>query len=344
MLGLKRDANDEAIRKAYRDKSIKYHPDRRGPDANPELFAKCTRARDILSAPRLRAAYDRGGMSLVERVEENERAMAQQAIPKCDPLSVKHEVTLKQIWAGETIKFSIDVPKYSASAGATSSAETVAQFPFEFKLVADVIDKTIVVENKGIEKPDHIPGDIHVTISVKEDPSISPFHTVGADLVLDVPLSLGDIIRGYNVAIKHPDGLTYTVSGRYSPPDDEDENGFVMELFFPGMGLGKGRGSVDSQMILRLKPSLDILQELNDSRKNKILEACRGIKGLEPTPAVVGDKDISKASLNRTQMTERLRAAQMKQFGLMGGIPMMGGFPPFGMAGPHSGSHYCRVQ
>src|SRR2546428_3427502 len=62
VLGVNRDADEEAIRKAYRRLAMKHHPDR-NPD-NPkaeELFKEAKEAYEVLIDANKRAAYDRYG-------------------------------------------------------------------------------------------------------------------------------------------------------------------------------------------------------------------------------------------------------------------------------------------
>src|SRR3989442_9239811 len=62
ILGLKRDAKPEEIKKAYRRLARKFHPDvNPGDKAAEERFKVMSEAHDVLSDPKKRAVYDRFG-------------------------------------------------------------------------------------------------------------------------------------------------------------------------------------------------------------------------------------------------------------------------------------------
>ena len=62
VLGVKRDAKPEEIKKAYRRMARKYHPDvNPGDKSAEERFKKITEAHDVLSDPKKRKVYDRFG-------------------------------------------------------------------------------------------------------------------------------------------------------------------------------------------------------------------------------------------------------------------------------------------
>src|SRR6266700_2669080 len=62
ILGVKRDAKPEEIKKAYRRLARKYHPDvNPGDKSAEERFKQTTEAFDVLSDPKKRAVYDRFG-------------------------------------------------------------------------------------------------------------------------------------------------------------------------------------------------------------------------------------------------------------------------------------------
>src|SRR5512133_933918 len=62
ILGIKRDAKPDEIKKAYRRLARKYHPDvNPGDKAAEERFKAMSEAHDVLSDPQKRSVYDRFG-------------------------------------------------------------------------------------------------------------------------------------------------------------------------------------------------------------------------------------------------------------------------------------------
>ena len=61
LLGVARDADADAIKKAYRRLARQYHPDVNPDPEAQDRFKEISRAYEVLSDPQKRAAYDRGG-------------------------------------------------------------------------------------------------------------------------------------------------------------------------------------------------------------------------------------------------------------------------------------------
>jgi molecular chaperone DnaJ len=62
ILGIERNADADAIKKAYRKLALQYHPDRNNGSAEAEeAFKEITQAYEVLKDPDKRAAYDRFG-------------------------------------------------------------------------------------------------------------------------------------------------------------------------------------------------------------------------------------------------------------------------------------------
>lgn len=66
VLGVKRDATDEDIKRAYRKLAFQYHPDRNKDKTAEEMFKQVTEAYEVLSDPQKRAGYDRFGHAGVD--------------------------------------------------------------------------------------------------------------------------------------------------------------------------------------------------------------------------------------------------------------------------------------
>jgi len=76
-LGVSEDASQDEIKKAYRKKAKKYHPDSNGDEADEEKFKKINKAYDVLSDEEKRKKYDRFGKEGVEgRAQRGQRRAA----------------------------------------------------------------------------------------------------------------------------------------------------------------------------------------------------------------------------------------------------------------------------
>ncbi len=61
ILGVPKDASQEEIKKAYREKAKKYHPDAKSSEKDEERFKKINEAYQVLSDPKKKQAYDQFG-------------------------------------------------------------------------------------------------------------------------------------------------------------------------------------------------------------------------------------------------------------------------------------------
>jgi len=70
LLGLTRRATEKQIKKAYREKSLQYHPDKNKSSNAAEIFANLSRAYEVLKDDKKRAIYDKHGEEGLKRHEQ----------------------------------------------------------------------------------------------------------------------------------------------------------------------------------------------------------------------------------------------------------------------------------
>jgi curved DNA-binding protein len=74
VLGVSRDADEDAIKKAFRKLAMKYHPDKSPGKANEQKFKEINQAHEVLSDKKKRALYDEFGEESLSQNFDAERA------------------------------------------------------------------------------------------------------------------------------------------------------------------------------------------------------------------------------------------------------------------------------
>ena len=123
LLGLSRDATIKEIKKAYRQKSLEFHPDKNKEDGAADKFAEIARAYEVLSDGNKREVYDQHGEDGLKQHEQGggggfggggfedvfsqffgggqQRRNREQSTPSVEiPLTL----TMKQLYLGATIE------------------------------------------------------------------------------------------------------------------------------------------------------------------------------------------------------------------------------------------------
>lgn len=236
ILGVKRDASDADIKKAYRELARKYHPDRNpGDKAAEQKFKEVQDAYDILSDKTKKAQYDRfgfvgpeggfpgggagGGPSFQWNVPGGFQGM--------DPGQA--EEILSQLFGGrddlgdifggggrrprgggrrrrpppEPVTSELNIPFATAAAGGAVSFQLDGQV-IEVKIPPGVSDgQTLRLQGQG-------PGgaDLHLKLRIEAHPY---FRRDGNDVILEVPLSLPEAALGTKVDVPTLDGTRLTV-------------------------------------------------------------------------------------------------------------------------------------
>jgi len=92
ILGVKKDASDDQIKKAFRKKAKKYHPDKnQGDDEAEVMFKKINEANEVLSDSEKRSRYDRFGDANYEPPRVRRRV---------EPINVRVPITVYEAFSG----------------------------------------------------------------------------------------------------------------------------------------------------------------------------------------------------------------------------------------------------
>lgn len=113
ILGLEKDADENAIKKAYKKKALKEHPDRGGSE---EKFKEISRAYEVLSDPDTKKVYDEYGEEGLEEgggppTDMFGRSRGGGGSRKGKPLNHPLKVTLEDLYNGKTCHLAINRKK-----------------------------------------------------------------------------------------------------------------------------------------------------------------------------------------------------------------------------------------
>lgn len=347
LLGLRESATDEDINKAYRKLSKNYHPDRNPSEDAKDMFEKITEAKELLLNKTKRKAYDEGGYESVKEYEDyashREAMRSRQMLKQCEPVRMKVNLKLSEIYNGseKLVKVPLThVDSYGKVRMDIKEIPLKISSNFEF-------GKTVLIQGAGNTKPDHMDGDIMLDLVKEADPTADDFAIEEYDLVLEVNLTLGQVIGGFTVPIKHPNGKTLVATGGALQQPEQS-------MVFEGYGLPIAKDDLPphirertkkthGNMVLKLKFDLGSLKTLTTGEKKTIMAALNAVSATKvPTPTIPD----SAVPVTGTMVINRGHQ------GLPFGIPGLEGLgiPGLNMAGANvrvmnnDGPGECRTQ
>ncbi|MGL3214134.1 DnaJ C-terminal domain-containing protein [Bradyrhizobium sp. BR 1433] len=232
-LGVKKDATQADIQKAYRRLAKKSHPDLNpGDKAAEEKFKELSAAYDLLNDPEKRARFDRGEIdsSGAERPRRRYyRDFADQdgwstytsnsGFADFGDFSGSEDI-LSEIFGragrgsrrrGQDVRYHIDLAFLDAVNGGKQSLVLPDGSRLEVNIPPGVRDgQTLRLKGKGRPAAgEGQPGDALIEISVQPHPY---FTRKGDDIYLDLPISLKEAVLGAKISVPTPSGtVTVTV-------------------------------------------------------------------------------------------------------------------------------------
>jgi len=232
ILGVSRDASPEEIKRAYRRLAKQYHPDRNPGDRQAEArFKEIQAAYEVLGSPERRAQYDRfgaggprpdfhtwttGGATPFEGIRFDFDSLGDLSSifeqffsrPASRPRGRRAERAAAP--RGGDIEATIDLGFEEAARGAIrelrlQSDGQARSERIQVRIPAGVSDgQRIRVRGKGQPGPGGN-GDLFIRCRVHPHPY---FRREGNDILLDLPLSLAEAVRGAKIDIPTLHGVT----------------------------------------------------------------------------------------------------------------------------------------
>ena len=233
-LGVKMDASQEEIQKAYRRRAKKLHPDLNPGDSHAEeQFKEVSAAYDLLSDPEKRTRYDRGEIdaSGAERPERRyyrdfgERRAGNPYASNAGFADFSDFADADDIMSaffgrsgqrnrnrrGSDARYSLDVDFLDAVNGGTRTVTLPDGSTLDVKIPPGTRDGQVLrLRGKGQpgfgEAP---PGDALIEVHVRPHPL---FRREGDDIQIDLPISVRDAVLGGKLRVLTPTGtVTMTI-------------------------------------------------------------------------------------------------------------------------------------
>jgi curved DNA-binding protein len=290
VLGVKKDASKEEIRKAYRKLAMKYHPDHtKGDKGSEEKFKKISEAYAVLSDEKKRKEYDTVG------AEGFQQRFSQEDIFKGfdfgdifrefgfggDFFSGRGRGSGTRFNFGGGSPFGSQAGKHQAR---MKGSDLVYELPLTLKEVATGTTKTVSLQHQGYSQkvtvkipkglisgkklrlagkgsPSPVggpPGDLFIKSKMLSDPS---FRAEAYDLHTTQELKLSEVVLGTHISVSTLDGKKLSLK---IPPGTRP--GTKMRM--PGHGLPHMKSKKKGDLFVKIQVRLP--RQLTEEQKNLI--------------------------------------------------------------------------
>jgi len=234
ILGVSKNASDTEIKKAYKAKSMKHHPDRGGDE---EEFKRINEAYQHLSNPQKRAEYDNpqtqfqfhSGMGGFEDIFGN---MFGNRRPQNRTITIGVDIMLEDVYKGKSLVANYQLPSGQQQTVSIDIPQGVSH--------GDVIRFVGMGDNSIRELP---PGDLHVQVQILKHPRYS---SDGFNVECTKQVAVFDLIKGIDLEIEIPDGRRIKL---HVPPGTQPGT----KLKIKGHGLPSRRQRKNGDFFVQIK-------------------------------------------------------------------------------------------
>ena len=286
LLGVKKDATADAIRKAYRKLARKHHPDVNPGDAKAEeTFKKVSSAYDVLSDDKKRAAYDEFGDAALQGSFDPEKARAHQQWQDTRQRRTSDfgqgavDFDFAEMFGraargprrGSDLHAALEMDLRQAIEGAEISVDVLGGGTVRVRIPPGADDGSIIrLPGKGAPGAQGGPaGDLVIETSVRPHPRL---RRDGLDLHLTVPVNLDEAYNGGSIEVPTFDGPVMLKV----PP--RSQSGTKLRLRGKGIPRKDRRGDLLVELDVRLPDQVD----------DALAEALRTSAALYSTPVREG--------------------------------------------------------
>lgn len=256
VLGVDRDADEEALKRAYREQARRFHPDINPDNARAEdRFKEVNEAYAVLSDPRARSRYDRygaAGVSAADRADSQGGIGA--VIDAFDEILTDIWQRRRQKKRGRDLRYTLEVSFEEAVLGCTKTIRIpdprageglVKERTFTVSIPPGTKQgavKMIRGEGEG-GKAGGTTGDLNVIVRIREHPI---FRREGYSVWCDVPISFSQAALGAVVDVPTLEGKV-----RMRIPEGT-QSGRVFRLRDKGVPRGASRGAQRGDLMVRI--------------------------------------------------------------------------------------------
>lgn len=252
ILEINEHADQDAIKKAFRKLSFRYHPDKHNGTEAVGKFHAVNRAYETINTVDKQSAYNKRHRIQVGKTEANDSSSAKdelikillsnvgdaslsdrpnKSIPKVKTINHEVTITFQQCFNGCELPLVIDrtIEQQTDTHVVTKHTEDETLY---VSLPCGIDDgEVIIIKDKGNIDSSGEHGDIRVKVRVTND---TVFRRVGLDLIMNKTLSLKEALCGFTFSVRHISGQICTIKNN----DTIISRGFEQRI--PNFGMKRG--------------------------------------------------------------------------------------------------------